>query len=162
MQMSKPKQGYLQQKDNEWTFIVGRGKKGGTIDSPKFDLLLTSMILNKKLFRGWKNTSNVVAARQARSTSNLIAHLIVSRKVSAANLHQLEAPTLLSHYKLHPDDKKTWDASYAEEYNSLVDIDTWETITEEEYENCKHILGKVMVIRSHMFPFIIMKEKLAI
>ena len=144
-QMQKPKQGYLQvSEQGEWTFLIGRGRKGGSIDLPNFSLLAESMIANKKLFKGWKNASHVITARRARSTSNIIAHMIISRKISAANLHQMEAPTLLNHHKLHPEDKATWDASYAQEYQGLVDIDTWETISEEEYNNCKHILGKLM------------------
>ena len=64
----------------------------------------------------------------------------MSRKVTAKNLHKMEAPTLLKHHKLHPDDKETWDEAYRQEYQGLVDIDTWEVISEEKYQNMKHIL----------------------
>ena len=70
--------------------------------------------------------------------------MIINRKVSAKNLNVLEAPTLLKHYKLHPDDKKTWDESYQEEYQGLVDIDTWDVITEEDYQKAKHIYGNLL------------------
>ena len=71
------------------------------------------------------------------------AHMIIACKISAANLHKMEAPTLLNHCKLHPTDHKAiWDTSYKQEYQGLVDIDTWECITEEEYKQCKHIFWK--------------------
>lgn len=56
----------------------------------------------------------------------------------------MQAPTLLKHYKLHPDDMKIWDAAYYEEYQGLVDINTWEEISEEDYNNSKHLFGNLM------------------
>ena len=56
----------------------------------------------------------------------------------------MKAPTLLKHYQLHPDDKTTWDAAYADEYKGLTDIDTWEEISEEDYENSKHLFGNLL------------------
>ena len=104
--MNRPKQGYLQHIDNNWTFIAGRTKKGGTIDLPNFSLSVDSMIANKKLYQGWVNSTLAVSVRRVRMTFNLIANLIISRKVSAANLHHKQTPSsLLNHYKLHPNDK---------------------------------------------------------
>ena len=52
----------------------------------------------------------------------------------------MESPTsLLKHRHLHPKDKEIWDESYRQEYQGLIDIDTWETITEKEYEDMKHL-----------------------
>ena len=142
--MKKPKQGFLSQDNDQWTFVAGRTRKGGTIELPNFPLLVDSLITNKKLFKGWINSTQATAARHVRMTSNVIAHQIIARKVSARNLHKLEAPTLLNHCKLHPEDKETWDQSYAQEYNGLVDIDTWELISETDYQQCKHIFGNLM------------------
>ena len=73
------------------------------------------------------------SAQNVRVTSNIIAHHIIARHVSAADLIHAEAPiSLLKHSKLHPKDKIIWDQSYAEEYNGLVVLYTWEEITEEE------------------------------
>ena len=104
------------------------------------------MIDNKKLFEGWKSTQVALTARIAWATSNLVAQKVIhhNRKVSAKGLHLLEAPTLLQHNKLHPNDKKIWDASYMDEYQGLVDIDTWETITEAEYQNLKGVVQGIM------------------
>ena len=143
--MTRPKQGYLNHEDNTWSFIAGRTKKGRTIPLPNFPLLIDSLVANKKIFKGWVNSTQAATARRIRMTSNLIANLIISSKVSAANLHDQQTPSsLLNHYKLHPHDKVIWDKAYAQEYQGLQDIDTWEYISETDYQNCKHIFGKLM------------------
>ena len=144
--MPKSKQGILHHEDGEWTFLPGRRHPNNNkaIALPNFQTVAESMINNKKLFRGWRTDHFVKTARRVRLTSNLIAHQIMARKVSAKDLHLLEAPSLLKHNKLHPDDKRIWDESYREEYQGLVDIDTWETITEEEYQQTKHLYKGTM------------------
>lgn len=146
--MKKPKQGFIQYDttNDTWNFKPGRSitSKNDPIPLPNFSVLVESMIENKKLFKGWITSDKVVTARYARATSNLLAGLIILRKVSTKNLHLMQAPTLLKHYKLHPEDKKTWDAAYAEEYQGLLDIDTWEEISEEDYTNSKHLFGNLM------------------
>jgi deoxyuridine 5'-triphosphate nucleotidohydrolase len=142
--MPKPKQGFLQHKNNEWYFLPGRKKNKDPIMLPDFTQTAESMVTNKHLFKGWKPHSVVSTARVARATSNIISNLIVNRKVSAKDLHLMTAPTLLKHHQLHADDRKTWDEAYRQEYQGLVDIDTWETITETEYEDTKHLYKGVM------------------
>jgi hypothetical protein len=57
----------------------------------------------------------------------------------------MNATTLLKHHKLHPDDKQVWDHNaYCAEYEGLTNIDTWEEISEEDYENSKHIFGSLL------------------
>lgn len=51
---------------------------------------------------------------------------------------------LLNHARLHPDDKKTWDTAYMSKYNGLVNINTWETITEDQYQSMKHLYQGIM------------------
>ncbi len=144
--MTQPKQGYLSNEGGTWTFIVGRSKSSDR----KIDLTddmenMRSMILNKKLFEGWKKHSVVLHARHVRATSNILAELIVARKVSAKGLVDMNAPTsLLKHKFMVENDKKIWDESYRQEYQGLVDIDTWETITEEQYQEMKHLYKGVM------------------
>ena len=141
-----PKQGIVihDEPNKSWHFRPGRKDTNDAIPLKDFERLAESMIENKRLFEGWKPSRMVLSARNVRVTSNLIAHMIVNRKVSAKNLQIMEAPTLLKHSKLHPDDKKIWDDSYREEYQGLVDIDTWETITEDEYEAMKHLYSGIM------------------
>jgi hypothetical protein len=127
-----------------WQFNPGRFKKRDPIQLPNFDTLALSMVENKKLFKGWIKSATVYTARRIRTTSNVLSHIITARKVSASSLKLMEAPTLLKHHKLHPDDKATWDEAYRQEYQGLLDIDTWEMITEEEYNDMKHIFGTLL------------------
>jgi deoxyuridine 5'-triphosphate nucleotidohydrolase len=144
--MPRPQQGKLQYNaDTEsWQFNPGRVKKRDPIPLPNFDTLAPSMVDNRKLFKGWVKSATVYTARRVRITSNTLSHIITARKVSASSLNLLEAPTLLKHHKLHPQDKATWDEAYRQEYQGLMDIDTWEMITEEEYNNMKHIFGTLL------------------
>jgi dUTPase/transposase InsO family protein len=145
--MKTPKQGFLKLNAGEWSFQLGRIVNKTSfplIKLPNFTELAESLIYNKKLFPGRKTNSFVLNARHSRATSNVLSHLIHCRKVSAANLHQMQAPTLLNHAKLHPEDKATWDAAYMSEYNGLVDIKTWDTITEDQYQSMKHLYQGIM------------------
>jgi hypothetical protein len=140
---ARPKQGYLQynEESQEWTFIPGRKKTNTPINLPGFNIMAESMINAKKLFMGWCSAHRVLTARHVQSTSNILASLIINRKVSAKELESKTAPTLLKHYLLSNKDKRIWDASYKAEYDGLVDIETWETITEAEYQELRK-LGK--------------------
>eukprot|EP00557_Chaetoceros_sp_GSL56_P012122 CAMPEP_0176484562 /NCGR_PEP_ID=MMETSP0200_2-20121128/4523_1 /TAXON_ID=947934 /ORGANISM="Chaetoceros sp., Strain GSL56" /LENGTH=448 /DNA_ID=CAMNT_0017881049 /DNA_START=464 /DNA_END=1808 /DNA_ORIENTATION=- len=65
-------------------------------------------------------------------------------KISASSLESQREPKLHGeHYQLSPKDKQIWDESYREEYFGLHnDTQTWQYITEEEYQNMKKILGR--------------------
>jgi hypothetical protein len=53
----------------------------------------------------------------------------------AHGLQSLLAPTSLkAHHKMSSSDKDTWDAAYAEEYDGLASLPTWEVITEEQFK----------------------------
>ena len=138
-----PKQGFLQcnKTTHEWSFRPGRTKNNPPIPLPRFETIIESMINAKKLFQGWCSTHRVLTARRVQATSNTLASLIINRKVSAKDLDKKSAPTLLKHYLLSNKDKRIWDAAYNAKYDGLVDIETWETITEQEYQALK-ALGK--------------------
>ncbi len=145
--MPKPKQGFILNKGGKWYFNQGRKQQPENAHELIANDIqqLRSLIQNKKLFQGWKTASYCVSARRIRATSNLVAELFISRKVSAKGLIKMEAPaSLLKHQYLHPNDKKIWDESYRQEYQGLVDIDTWETISEDEYNNMKHLYKGLM------------------
>ena len=139
----KPKQGYLKynQESQQWFFLPGRKKSNPQIPLNHFHLKAESMIHNKKLFQGWKSTHIVMTACRVQSTSNTLASLIINGKVSARDLQSMDAPTLLKHYKLSQNDKMIWDAAYKAEYDGLVNIQTWELLSEEEYQVLKR-MGK--------------------
>jgi hypothetical protein len=145
--MPTSKQGFLNHDRGIWSFHPGHSKgkpSGPPIPLPQFFEIAESMVENKKIFNGWKTRAFVTNARNTRATANVLAHLVYSRKVSASNLHSMQAPTLLNHSRLHPDDKITWDAAYMSEYNGLVDIDTWETISESQFQSMKHLYKGIM------------------
>ena len=96
--------------------------------------MVESMINAKKLFKGWCSAHRVLTARRVQATSNTLAALIINRQVSAKELEKKSAPTLLKHHLLSNNDKRIWDAAYKAKYDGLVDIETWETITEAEYQ----------------------------
>jgi hypothetical protein len=144
--MKRPQQGKLKYNtiSKEWSFAPGRKGTKDWIPLPNFALHVDSMINNKKLFNGWISITKAIAARCTRATPNLIANLIVLCKVTAKNLRKMEATTLLKHHKLHPEDKLTWDAAYQAEYDGLCNIDTWEEISEEDYNASKHIFRNLL------------------
>ncbi len=147
--MPRPKRGYLQfdssSTENQWSFVPGRNKTNPPIALPNFINLASSLVDNKKLFKGWIRINQAITARRVQLTSNIIAQQIKARKVSARDLIVPEAPaSLLQHSKMHPSDKATWDESYRQEYQGLVDIDTWEVIPEAEYLESKHLFGSLL------------------
>jgi hypothetical protein len=76
---------------------------------------------------------------QTRATSNIIARMVTVWKVSAKGLSLLQAPTLLKHRSLNPEDEKIWNDAYRSEYEGLQSIDTWEVISESEFQSMKHL-----------------------
>ena len=91
--MAKPKQGFLVvDKHNEWSFSIGRSKSDNLLPLPNLLMLIDSMVLNKKINKGWQTSATVMAACQAKATSNLVAGMIINKRVSASNLKVLDAP----------------------------------------------------------------------
>mmetsp|Transcript_11376 Transcript_11376/g.16062 ORF Transcript_11376/g.16062 Transcript_11376/m.16062 type:complete len:170 (+) Transcript_11376:451-960(+) len=130
---STPKQGFLFQDatTQEWYFVKGRKLSGPKLHLPEF---ANSMICNRKLFHQWRPISHVLNGRLYRSLSNVAAHHIVCCHVSATKLVNKSAPTsILQQQKMHPSDRKTWDALYREEFNGLIDCETYKIISEQEY-----------------------------
>ena len=135
-----PKQGYLwhDKEKDEWYFVTGRKFDGEKFILKDFIQTSDSMIRNKKLFKGWKTRTSVINARLCRALSNVVAHTITAKHVSAKNLIEMKAPTsLLKHLTMHPSDRKIWDSSYREEYEGLAHCDTYKIITNDEYRNMK-------------------------
>ena len=69
----------------------------------------------------------------------------VCRKVSASNLKSLIEPKLHEHHLLSAQDKEIWDKAYVEEYLGLHEqTETWEYITEEEYQLLRPVVGNAL------------------
>ena len=143
--MKEPKQGILTRQHEEWYFHQGRSKRANPMHLPNFLESAESLLHNKKLFQGWITRQRALSARVARATSNMLANLIYCRHVSAQDLIDMSTPaSLLKHHLMHPSDKKIWDASYRSEYEGLVNIDTWELISQADYENLKTSVKGIM------------------
>jgi hypothetical protein len=128
-----PKQSRLQYHNNEWYFHQGRVGQFAPVVLPNFIENAQQLIANQKLFKGWINKAKAITARSVHATSNMLSALIVNGKVCAKELDVQKAPSLLQQHKLSTKDCNIWDAAYLAEYKGLVDIDTWELITEKEY-----------------------------
>ena len=139
--MQQPKQGRLKYTDitDTWSFSPGQKDIHPHIPLPNFLMIAQGMVTNKKLFNGWKSRKTVLTARHVRAVSNLIA-----RHVSATTLNVLEAPSLLRHSRINPQDRKLWDAAYKEEYDGLCKLNTWEVIPEEEYRRMIKVTGAAL------------------
>ena len=109
------------------------------------------------------NTGNIIARRvtfmntsqphqltdkaiQSKFDKTPIPEIIgFANRVSAKNLTSLHEPKLHEHSQLSAADKIIWDQSYLEEYMGLHrDTQTWEYITESEYQDLKKIIGRVL------------------
>ena len=115
--------------DNVWHFQPGRRDSNSHIPMPNFLSEIGNFIHDKKLYEGWLSKTQVAASRQTQRLKKIVAH-----HVSAANLKNLDPPTLINHKKLNPADRAIWDAAYAEEIEGLTNINTWVTIDHSEYE----------------------------
>ena len=88
------------------------------------------------------SNTNTQSAIDASSDSDIVAS---GRRVSAAGLDSLVEPKLHKHKSLSPHDKIIWDKSYLEEYLGLHETtQTWEYITEDEYEVLRPIIGNAL------------------
>ena len=105
--MQHPKQGRLKYTDitDTWSFLPGQKDIHPHIPLPNFLMIGQGMVTNKKLFNGWKCRKTALTARHIRAVPNLIA-----RHVSATTLNVLDAPSLLRHSRINPQDRKLWDA----------------------------------------------------
>mmetsp|Transcript_12968 Transcript_12968/g.18518 ORF Transcript_12968/g.18518 Transcript_12968/m.18518 type:complete len:610 (-) Transcript_12968:168-1997(-) len=104
------------------------------------------MIQRKQLHRGWVSCAKVINARLTKSLQHYVSWQFKCRKVNTSSLHNLQSPTsLLKHNLLHPDDKVIWDKAYYEELQGLEKTGTWDTITEKEYLQMKHLFKGVML-----------------
>ena len=140
--MKEPKQGYLNYNRGLelWTFRPGRQKSTTNTPIPlrDFDTLAQSMVQNKKIFQGWK-TKHYCMTTRVGAKSNVIA-----RHISAKGMTSPIEPSLCKHHELPKEDQEIWDASYKEEYDGLVNLDTWDFVTEDEYQKLKHVVGKAL------------------
>ena len=126
--------------ESAWSFVAGKNKTGQTVELPNFRQIIPTLLTSHQLFNGWRTIRTVGIARRMSLLTTAIC-----RKVHASKLDIKSAPaSLLRHNRLSPNDRILWDASYAEEYNGLRDLNTWEVITEEEYIRMRPYTGSAL------------------
>ena len=88
---------------------------------------------------------NVSKPSNTPSSTPTTSPIAYSRRVSASGLESHVEPKLHEHHKLSPTDKTIWDKAYLEEYLGLhVDTQTWEYITEEQYQLLRPVVGNAL------------------
>ena len=136
---NEPHQGILDLTENEWFFYPGRQQLHPPIPLPDFLQNAQVLINNNKLFKGWISKKRAITARGVQATSNVLSSLIVKGKVSAKSLEVQKTPSLLHHHKLCQNDQDIWDAAYKAQYDGLQNIETWELITDQQYQQMIHL-----------------------
>lgn len=101
-------------------------------------------LVRRIVLAGTSSPDHLTDDNTAQQLNDNPAHAIATiYKISASSLQSHLEPKLHEHYKLSPKDREIWDESYREEYFGLHnDTHTWQYISEEEYQNMKHILGR--------------------
>ena len=126
--MKTPKHGILLQQNNNWFFRPGTKSTNPLVPLPNFKDIAVQMLSQGHIARGHCKFQSLIKLQSSGTLCRIVAN-----HISAANLTSLEVPTLLQHHTLSPSDKMTWDSAYAEEYDGLVDLPAWQSITEHEY-----------------------------
>ena len=138
--MDQPKHGYIVQSNDKWLFKSGKGTSVKYIELLDFHSVARDMIKNFVLFEGHRRFKDIL---HLKSVIKLKA--AVARHVSAVGLSNLIPPTSVdSHAKMSPKDKEIWDAAYLEEIEGLKDKKTWETISEEDFNNIRHKVKAIL------------------
>jgi len=130
--MTKPQRGKLLQEDQKWYFRPGYKESNPKTELPDFQNQYSNYILNGSLYKGHVSVQQALLNKSSKTLSKIIAN-----HVSAKGLDSHDVPTLLLHKKMSSNDRKIWDAAYAEEYFGLKDLPAWTTLTEAEYQQNK-------------------------
>ncbi len=127
--MSKPSHGKMKlSSTEEWHFYPGRSTEGILLQDLAANI--QQLLDTGQLFKGHAKFKNVYDTRSQIGLKDCVL-----RHVSAHGLQSLLAPTSLrAHHKLSSNDKEIWDEAYAEEYDGLASLPTWEVITEEQFK----------------------------
>jgi hypothetical protein len=129
--MAKPRHGTLHPSSgDDWNFYPGKQTSSNGILLANLTANCQALLDSGQLYRGHAKFQNVYDARSQGSLQDCVL-----RHVSAHSLKSLIPPASLHcHHKLDPDDKCIWDNAYAEEYDGLTALPSWEVVTEEEYK----------------------------
>ena len=119
--------------NDQFFFKPGRSDKNPSYHLPDFQTRAIYMLRDMSLFKGHPPYKRIEQQRQSRFVGSIVA-----AHVSARGLSSHHVPHLIEHKRLKPSDKKIWDAAYREEYDGLVNLPAWITITNEQYKSMKN------------------------
>jgi len=135
----RPQHGTILKSNDKWYFRPGSKVTNPAIELTQFEPNARHLIQSHQIFQGHPPFSRIILAKQTFDLSNAVA-----KHVSAASLSSSDVPTLINHCKLSENDKKVWDAAYAEEYMGLQNLPAWISITDKEYQKMKHIYKSIL------------------
>ena len=130
---NKPLRGLLIHKNNEWYFRFGKKDTNKSILLPDFYTKAHIMQQSLHLFQGHPKDKSLAKLQKQHNLSIAIAKHVSARGLSTENV-----PTLLQHKFLNPKDKFIWDSAYAEEYDGLLGLPCWVSISEAQFQKEKH------------------------
>jgi hypothetical protein len=130
--MPKPRLGRLYSDDKDtWYFCLGKSSdisKGILLQD--FHANYRSLLDSGQLFQGHTKFHKVYQARNQAQLQDCIL-----RHVSAHGHRSLIAPSSLRQIsKMHPSDQIIWNEAYKEEYDGLINIPTWEVLSESQFK----------------------------
>ena len=132
--MDQPKHGQLLHAKDKWLFRSGKGPSLKFIELVDFEAVARDMIKQFTLFQGHRKFKDIIHLRSVIQLKKAVAN-----HVSAKGLSSLVSPSSVqAHSSLNPTDKSIWDQAYLEELNGLKANNTWDTITEDEYNSIRH------------------------
>ena len=138
--MPKPRRGVLKQHDDEqWYFHFGRHNSTEPVLLQHFHRDGLALIQQGHLIRGHPSFHKIYSQRQSELFQESVA-----RHVSAANLHNLDTPTLTQMHSLDKVDKEQWKKAYDEEYYGLEELPAWTHITESQYQQLRPTVGNAL------------------
>ena len=132
--MDQPKHGQLLQSKDKWLFRSGKGSSTKFVELLDFNSVARDMIKHFTLFQGHRRFKDILHLRSTIQLKSAVAN-----HVSAKGLSSLLAPSSVqAHSSMSPNDRKIWNDAYLEELRGLQNNNTWDTITEAEYNSIRH------------------------
>ena len=138
--MPKPRRGLLKRhQDNNWYFHFGRTNRTEPVLLEHFHRDGLELIQQGFLIRGHPSFNKIIANRNSNTFKDSVA-----RHVSAANLKNLDIPTLLQMQSMEEGDKQLWKQAYDEEFYGLEKLPAWTHISEKEYQSIRPTVGNLL------------------
>ena len=131
--MKNPQHGVIIQYNSKWYFRPGKKNTNKWILLNDFESNALKLIETYQLFQGHPRFKHVKQLRAPHLISTIFA-----RHVSAVGLTSSQLPTLIKQREFNPNNKRIWESAYDEEYDGLVGLPAWYSISEAKFQKIKH------------------------